>query len=88
MAELIDLPMLDVVRQHVIGCAVLAAFGTVTIALRLYGRSLSIGFGWDDLLIVLAWLFSMSLVAEQVFRASLHPILAYFFAVDGRLTNL
>ena len=70
MTELIDLPMLDVVRQHVIGCSVLAAFGTLAIALRLYGRQLSIGFGWDDLLIVLAWMFSMSLVAEQVFRAS------------------
>lgn len=75
MVDLIDLPMLDVVRQHVIGCSVLAGFGTVAIALRLYGRHFSIGYGWDDLLIVLAWLFSMSLVAEQVFCAFSTPTL-------------
>lgn len=68
---LVYLPMLDIVRQHIIGVAVLAAFATITIALRLYGRHFSIGFGWDDLLIAIAWLFSMSLVAEAIFLGTI-----------------
>lgn len=68
MTTLMYLPMLDEVRQHLIGCSILAAFATLTIALRLYGRHFSIGYGWDDFLIVFAWIFSLSLVAEMAFR--------------------
>lgn len=67
---LIYLPMLKDVRGHLIGNVVLAVLSTITIALRLYGR-VSLGYGLDDLLIVLAWMFSMSLVAESGFRTYL-----------------
>lgn len=87
MPELQYLPMLAVAREHLIGCSILAAFATVCVALRLYGRHFSIGYGWDDLLIVFAWLFSMSLVAEMAFLATIgdgydfFPELAHFPAL-------
>ncbi|KAH7304200.1 integral membrane protein [Stachybotrys elegans] len=71
MAEVINLPMLPVARQHVVGLSVLAGLGTTCIALRLYGRHFTIGYGWDDLLIVIAWMFSMSLVAEAGFLGTI-----------------
>ncbi len=66
--QLIYLPVLDSVRQHLTGNVVLAVFATISIALRLYGRHFSLGYGWDDLLIVFAWMFSMALLAESGFR--------------------
>jgi hypothetical protein len=71
MAEVIHLPMLPVAREHVVGVAVLAGLATTCIALRLYGRHFTIGYGWDDLLIVVAWLFSMALVAEAAFLGTI-----------------
>lgn len=65
---LIYLPILEPVRQHLTTNVVLAVFATIAIAGRLYGRHFSVGYGWDDLLIVFAWMFSMAILAESGFR--------------------
>ncbi|KAI9162923.1 Satratoxin biosynthesis SC19 cluster protein [Paramyrothecium foliicola] len=65
------LPILPVAREHLVGNSVLAALATIVVALRLYGRHFSIGYGWDDGLIVFAWIISMSLVIETAFLGRL-----------------
>ncbi|KAI0000249.1 integral membrane protein [Xylariaceae sp. FL0662B] len=59
------LPMPAIVREHLIGNVIMAFFGLTMTGLRLYSRTISVGFGLDDGFIAVGAVLGLVLIIQQ-----------------------